>query len=65
MPNTQLVDALRDEHLLTVGAGENVVRLVPPLIVSDDEVGEAMGMLDRACARLTRAAQPAKQGAAV
>jgi acetylornithine/N-succinyldiaminopimelate aminotransferase len=65
VPNTQLVDALRDEHLLSVGAGENVVRLVPPLIVSEDEVGEAMGMLDRACARLTRAAQPAKQGAAV
>ena len=36
IPNGQLVDALRDEHLLAVGAGENVVRLVPPLIVSED-----------------------------
>jgi acetylornithine/N-succinyldiaminopimelate aminotransferase len=63
-PNGQLVDALRDEHLLAVAAGDNVVRLVPPLIVSDDEVGEAMGMLDRACARLARAAKPATQGAA-
>ena len=35
-PNGQLVDALRDEHLLAVAAGDNVVRLVPPLIVSDD-----------------------------
>jgi acetylornithine/N-succinyldiaminopimelate aminotransferase len=63
-PNGQLVDALRDEHLLAVAAGDNVVRLVPPLIVGEDEVAAAMGMLDRACARLARAAQPAPQGAA-
>jgi acetylornithine/N-succinyldiaminopimelate aminotransferase len=61
IPNGQLVDALRDEHLLTVGAGENVVRLVPPLIVSDAEVGEAMAMLDRACARLAREHAPKKE----
>ncbi|MBV8840656.1 MAG: aspartate aminotransferase family protein [Alphaproteobacteria bacterium] len=65
IPNNQLIDALRDEHLLAVGAGDNVVRLYPPLIVSDAEVGEAMGMLDRACARLARTEKPAKQGAAV
>ena len=65
VPSGQLVDALRDEHMLAVGAGENVVRLEPPLIVTEAEVGEAMGMLDRACARLARAATPAKQGAAV
>jgi len=64
VPNSQLVDALRDEHLLAVAAGDNVVRLVPPLIVSEAEVGEAMGMLERACARLARADKPAKQGAA-
>jgi acetylornithine/N-succinyldiaminopimelate aminotransferase len=65
VPNGQLVDALRDEHMLSVAAGDNVVRLVPPLIVSEAEVGEAMGMLDRACARLAQAGKPAKQGAAV
>jgi len=65
VPNTQLVDALREEHLLAVGAGDNVVRLFPALIVSDAEVGDAMGMLDRACARLARAQKPEKQGAAV
>jgi acetylornithine/N-succinyldiaminopimelate aminotransferase len=64
VPNSQLVDALRDEHLLAVAAGDNVVRLVPPLIVSEAEVGEAMGMLERACARLARVDKPAKQGAA-
>src|SRR6267154_2129343 len=55
VPNGQLVDALRDEHMLAVGAGDNVVRLYPPLIISEAEVGEAMGMLERACARLASA----------
>ena len=33
VPNGDLVNALRDEKRLTVAAGDNVVRLVPPLIV--------------------------------
>ena len=61
VPNGQLVDALREERMLSVGAGENVVRLFPPLIVTEAEVTEAMGMLERACARL---AKSAKQGTA-
>jgi acetylornithine/N-succinyldiaminopimelate aminotransferase len=64
VPNGQLVDALRDEHMLAVGAGDNVVRLIPPLIITEAEVGEAMGMLERACARLASAQKPALQGAA-
>jgi acetylornithine/N-succinyldiaminopimelate aminotransferase len=64
MPNGQLVDALRDEHMLAVAAGDNVVRLIPPLIITEAEVGEAMGMLERACARLASAPKPALQGAA-
>jgi len=63
IPNGQLVDALRSDHLLAVGAGENVVRLVPPLIVTETEVSEAMGMLERACTKLASAQAPVKQGA--
>ena len=63
VPNGDLVTALRDEKLLTVAAGDNVVRLVPPLVVTESEVGDAMAMLDRACARVARAAHPAQQGA--
>ena len=63
IPNGQLVEALRGEHLLAVAAGENVVRLVPPLIVTETEVGEAMGMLERACTKLAREQEPVKQGA--
>jgi acetylornithine/N-succinyldiaminopimelate aminotransferase len=65
-PNGEVIDALRAEKLLAVAAGENVVRLVPPLTVSDAEIGEAVRRIDRACVALERAAQaPAKQGAAV
>jgi len=66
MPNGEVVDALRGEKLLAAAAGDNVVRLLPPLIVSEAEIGEAMARIDRACTRLTReAAAPRKQGAAL
>jgi acetylornithine/N-succinyldiaminopimelate aminotransferase len=54
VPAGELVDALRAEHVLAVGAGDNVVRLLPPLIVSDQEIAEGVARLDRACARLTQ-----------
>jgi acetylornithine/N-succinyldiaminopimelate aminotransferase len=58
--STDLVAALRDEKLLTVGAGDNVVRFLPPLIVSETEIDEAVQRLDRACVALSGgAARPA------
>jgi acetylornithine/N-succinyldiaminopimelate aminotransferase len=53
VPSTDLVAALRDEKLLTVGAGDNVVRLLPPLIVAETEIEEAVQRLDRACTALS------------
>ncbi|MBV9532528.1 MAG: aspartate aminotransferase family protein [Bradyrhizobium sp.] len=53
VPSTELVTALREQKLLTVGAGENVVRFLPPLIVTEAEIDEAVDMLERACAALT------------
>jgi acetylornithine/N-succinyldiaminopimelate aminotransferase len=47
-----LIAALRARGLLTVGAGENVVRFVPPLIVEDAHIDEALAILDDACAGL-------------
>jgi acetylornithine/N-succinyldiaminopimelate aminotransferase len=44
--NGDVVDRLRQAGLLTVGAGENVVRLLPPLIVGDGEIEEAAGIID-------------------
>jgi len=65
VPSAQLVDALRAEKMITVAAGDNVVRLLPPLIVSEDEVAEAVRRIDRACAGIGKALQePQRQGAA-
>jgi acetylornithine/N-succinyldiaminopimelate aminotransferase len=55
VPMGQLVDALRAEKLLTVAAGENVVRLIPPLVVSEAEIDQAVDMIDRACTSIERA----------
>jgi acetylornithine/N-succinyldiaminopimelate aminotransferase len=66
IPNGQVVDALRAEKLLTVAAGDNVVRLLPPLIVSEAEIAGAVERIDRACMRLAASQDEArKQGAAV
>src|SRR5580700_3348443 len=53
VPSGDLVAALRDERLLTVGAGDNVVRFLPPLIVTEAELEEAVQRLDRACVTLS------------
>ena len=44
VPSGDLVTALRDEKLLTVGAGDNVVRFLAPLIVSEAEIEESRSM---------------------
>lgn len=53
MPVADVATAARDEHLLGMGAGDNVMRLLPPLNVTDEEIDEAMARLDRAAARLS------------
>jgi acetylornithine/N-succinyldiaminopimelate aminotransferase len=55
VPNTDLAAAARAEKLLTVPAGENVLRLLPPLIISETEAGEAVARLDRAASALESA----------
>jgi len=54
--NLQLLAELRDRGMLSVQAGDNVVRLLPPLIVGEDEIDLACNTIDAACAALkTRA----------
>jgi len=71
VPAGELVNAIRADKMLTVAAGDNVVRLLPPLIISEQEMAEGVARLDRACARLSgsnkapsSAAPPRKEGAA-
>ena len=52
VPNTEMQAAALDEHLLTIGAGDNVVRLLPPLVVTDADIAEAVNKLDRAARAL-------------
>lgn len=51
--NGAMQDAAAQEGLLTVAAGMNVLRLAPPLIITEAEADEAVALLDRACKRLT------------
>ncbi|MDE2464100.1 MAG: aspartate aminotransferase family protein [Alphaproteobacteria bacterium] len=48
VPNTDFIAVLRKQHMLTVGAGDNVVRLLPPLTITEDQVREALGALEAA-----------------
>ena len=47
-PNTDVLAACYDAGLITVPAGDNVIRLLPPLTLSEDEVTEAVSRLDHA-----------------
>jgi acetylornithine/N-succinyldiaminopimelate aminotransferase len=47
--NGELGAAMRDQHLLSVGAGDNVVRLLPPLIIDESHVASAIDRLEKAC----------------
>jgi len=51
---SEMVDELRAEKMITVAAGDNVVRLLPPLIIGEKEIAEAIGCIDRACTRLAQ-----------
>lgn len=51
-PCRDLVERLRREGLLTVAAGDNVVRMLPPLIIEEAHVEEAAGLLARVAAEV-------------
>jgi acetylornithine/N-succinyldiaminopimelate aminotransferase len=48
VPNTTFQAAALKEKLLVIGAGDNVVRLLPPLVITRKDVDEAVMKLDRA-----------------
>ncbi|MCS0495441.1 aspartate aminotransferase family protein [Ancylobacter sp. MQZ15Z-1] len=65
VPNTDLVVALRAEHMLVPTAGENVVRLLPPLTIGEEEIEAAFTRLDAACTRLESGLRPEAEKQAV
>jgi acetylornithine/N-succinyldiaminopimelate aminotransferase len=50
--NSDLVKKLEEMGLLTVAAGNNVVRFIPPLTVQRGHIEEAISLLQKACADL-------------
>jgi len=60
--NTDFVAAMAAQKVLVIGAGDNVVRLMPPLIVDDTHINEAVDAISAACAAI-RADKRVKEGA--
>jgi acetylornithine/N-succinyldiaminopimelate aminotransferase len=54
--NTVFADAVREQGMIVIPAGDNVVRLLPPLIIGEEEVREALDRLAAACRRLASGA---------
>jgi acetylornithine/N-succinyldiaminopimelate aminotransferase len=50
--NGDFITAARNERLILIAAGDNVSRLLPPLVVGEAEVAEAIARLDQACIAL-------------
>ena len=50
--NSDVVKAGYDQGVLTVPAADNVIRLLPPLTITQDEIGQAVARLDAAAAQI-------------
>ena len=50
--NTDVVQAAYDQHVLTVPAADNTIRLLPPLNITDAEITQAVDGLDAAAKSL-------------
>ncbi len=55
VPNTDMQAACVANDLLVVAAGDNVLRLLPPLIITADEVSQAVTRIEAACRQLRSA----------
>ena len=60
VPNGEVQAKAINQGLLTVAAGENVLRLLPPLIITRDECDTAIALLDETASALTKAMEAAK-----
>lgn len=64
IPNADFVAATRAQNLLCIPAGDNVVRLYPPLTISEDDLQEATRRIEAACIALQDGmSQAARAGA--
>ncbi|MDO1580893.1 aspartate aminotransferase family protein [Rhizobium oryzicola] len=54
VPAGELNTAMREEHLLGVPAGDNVIRLLPPLVVTAEEARDGIARIEKAAERIQR-----------
>ncbi|PIT71008.1 aspartate aminotransferase family protein [Bartonella tribocorum] len=54
VPSNLVVNALENEYLLSVAANNNVVRLLPPLIISEEEIDESLHRIEKAISYLSQ-----------
>ena len=54
--NAALGARLMENGLVTIPAGDNVLRLVPPLIIDESHVDEAVAILERTCREMAKPA---------
>ena len=52
VPNIDMVNAGYDAGVLTVPGGDNVIRILPPLNISSEEIAQAVSLLDQAATSL-------------
>ena len=52
-PNIDMVNAGYAKEVITVPAADNVIRLLPPLTITDEEIAEAVTRLDAAASSLS------------
>ncbi len=52
IPNAQIIAKFLDHGLLTVAGGDNVVRILPPLVISDAEIDAGVAIIDKAAREL-------------
>ncbi|EJF91227.1 aspartate aminotransferase family protein [Bartonella tamiae] len=53
IPRDKVITALHEEKLLSVGAGNNVIRLLPPLTISEDDLHDGLQRIEAAIARIS------------
>lgn len=53
-PNVELLGAMRDEKFLAVPAGDNVIRLLPPLTLTKDEARDGLSRIKNALKKVQK-----------
>ncbi|MCZ2328022.1 aspartate aminotransferase family protein [Bartonella sp. F02] len=54
IPHSDVINALDKEHILSISSGNNIVRLLPPLIITEDEAREGLNRIEKAIAYLSQ-----------